>query len=123
MDACKKILLLLLCLTPIIALAQDKQLDSLNKTLKLAKTDSARYVALSGLAGYYGESDRLKTIHYVDQALPIAKRNTKLLDEATLLEFKGYETYHLGNYAEAFGYLHRSVEILEDPGNESNSWG
>jgi two-component system NtrC family sensor kinase len=118
-----KIVLLLLCLIPTLANAQDKQLDSLNNALKLAKTDSAKYMALSNMGGYYSEADRMKAIYYLDQALPIAKRNNKLIDVATTIGYKGYEFYHLGKYAGALDYLEQAIEILENPKNESNSWG
>ena len=117
-----KIVLLLVCLTSALANAQDKQLDSLNNALKLAKTDSAKYVALSYIGGYYAEADRMKAIYYLDKALLVVKRNNKLLDEAITIGFKGYEVYHLGKYAEALNYLEQANEILEDPKNESNSW-
>jgi two-component system NtrC family sensor kinase len=118
-----KIVLLLLCLIPTLANAQDKQLDSLNNALKLANTDSAKYMALSNMGGYYSEADRMKAIYYLDQALSIAKRNNKLIDVATTIGYKGYEFYHLGKYAGALDYLEQAIEILENPKNESNSWG
>jgi two-component system NtrC family sensor kinase len=117
-----KIVLLLLCLTPALANAQDKQLDSLKNALKLAKTDSAKFVTLSYIGGYYAEADRMKAIYYLDRALPFAKRNNKLLDEASAIGYKGYEFYHLGKYAEALDYLEQAKEISENPKNESNSW-
>ena len=115
--------MLLLSLIPALANAQDKVLDSLNSALKLAKTDSAKWKILSYIGAYYGEVDRMKSLYYLNQALPIAKRNNKLLDEATTIDFKGYEVYHLGKYAEALDYMEQANEILDNPENESNSWG
>ena len=118
-----KIVLLLLSLIPALANAQDKVLDSLNNALNLVKTDSAKWKILSYIGAYYGEVDRIKSLYYLNQALPIAKRNNKLLDEATTIDFKGYEVYHLGKYAESLDYLEQANEILENPKSESNSWG
>ena len=80
-------------------------------------------MTLNNIVGYYAEADRIKAIYYLDKALLLAKRNNKLLDVASVIGFKGYEFYHLGKYAEALDYLEQAKEILENPKNESNSWG
>ena len=45
-----------------------------------------------------------------------------MLDEGTMIGYRGYETYHLGKYAEALGYFEQATEILENARNESNAW-
>src|SRR5476651_1196091 len=84
MKICIKIVLLLLI--PALGMAQQSHLDSLKKALHAARTDSARYSRLSDLDDYYSESNRDSALYYVVQALTIAKKNKRLLDEASALD-------------------------------------
>jgi two-component system, NtrC family, sensor kinase len=117
----KFIKILLLLLIPALGMAQQSHLDSLRKALHAARTDSARYLRLGDFDDYYSEVNRDSAIYYADRALSIAKKNGRLLDEAYLLDGKGYELMHLGKYPESLQSFQQALKLAEDPKNE-NSW-
>ena len=97
----KFIKILLLLLIPALGLAQQSHLDSLKKALHAARTDSVRYLRLGDLDDYYAEINRDSALYYSDQALAIAKKNGRTLDEASALDGKAYILMHLGKFPES----------------------
>ena len=96
--------------------------DSLNRALKLAKTDAERYRTLRLLGFYYLESDPEKSLDYWDQGIAVAKKNNKLMDEAYHLAFRGYILMELGKYPESFQCLQLALAESENNTNEVKTW-
>src|SRR5579872_5595546 len=117
----KSIKIVLLLLIPTLGLAQQSHLDSLKKALHAARTDSARYLRLSDLGFDYGEINRDSALYYLDQAIPIAKKNGRTLDEASSLDGKGYILMHLGKFPESLECFQQALKMAEDAKNE-NIW-
>jgi tetratricopeptide (TPR) repeat protein len=120
MKTCIKIVLLLLI--PTLAMAQQSRLDSLRKALRAAQTDSARYLQLGDLLNYYAEVNRDSALYYDGQELSIARKNGQSLDEAVVLDDKGYILMHLGKFPESLVCFQRALKLAEDPASENKSW-
>ena len=118
MKTCIKILLLLLI--SISVNAQQVNPDSLKQALINAFTDSARYNISMSLASYYTEDKRDSALHYVKDALLLAKNNKKKLDEAYSLNMRGYILMHLGKLPESYQCFPEALKIAENPDNENN---
>ncbi|MDP9080407.1 MAG: ATP-binding protein [Bacteroidota bacterium] len=114
--------ILLLLLTPLRTLAQQSKPDSLKQALQIAKTDSARFIALSALSDYYSEDKRELSFNYAEQCQALARKNGKALDEALALDGKGYESMHLNKFPESFKYLQQGLAIASDAKNEGKTW-
>ena len=82
---------LLLLIIPISVNAQQGNPDSLKQALTHAASDSARWVISFNLAYYYSEKDRDSSVYYTETGLQLARQNNKELNEAALLDVKGYE--------------------------------
>ena len=83
--------------------------------LKVAKTDSERYVNNLGLAYYYLETNRDSAIYYIDRCYQIAKTNNKTMNESWALAEKGYELTRLNKYPGALLCLTQALKLAEDP--------
>ena len=112
----------LLVLLPFLATAKVAKSDSLDRSLKYAKTDAERYVTLLKLGFYYLERDPEKSLGYWDQGIAIAKKNDKVMDEAANLAFRGYILMELGKYPESFQCLQLALAEAENKANESKTW-
>ena len=95
---------------------------SLDRVLKLAKTDVERYQTLRLLGFYYLESDPGKSLRYWDEGIAVAKKNNKVMDEAYHLAFRGYILMELGKYPESFECLQLALAESENKANEAKTW-
>jgi len=120
MKTCIRLLLLLIIST--MANAQQGNPDSLKQALKNASSDSARYDIHCKLAIYYQEDKRDSALYYAEEALILAKKNNKKLDEAFALDTKGYILMHLGKLLESYRCYPAALEIAENPKNENKTW-
>ena len=120
MRTCIKILLLLII--SISVNAQQGYPDSLKHALKNASTDSARYSISSTLVSYYIEENRDSALYYIEEALLLAKKNNKQLDEASSFDVKGYILMHLGKLPESYQCFPTALKIAENPENENKTW-
>ena len=120
MRTCIKIALLLII--SISVNAQQGYSDSLKQALKNASADSARYNISMSLAFYYTEDKRDSALHYVKEALLLAKNNKKKLDEASSLNLRGYILMHLGKLPESYQCFPEALKIAENPDNENKIW-
>jgi signal transduction histidine kinase/uncharacterized protein (DUF2164 family) len=120
MKTCIQILLLLII--SISANAQKGYLDSLKQKLKIAFTDSVRYDIQNKIITYYIEDKRDSALYYAEEALLLAKRYNKKLDEASSLDIKGYILMHLGKLSESYRCFLVAQEIAKNPENENKTW-
>ena len=117
--------ILLLLFIPMLSFAQQSQPDTLRKlktALKMARTDSARFLPLDVLGWYYAEINRDTAIYYFDKEAGIARRNNQPLVEATALFGKSYALMHLGKLPASLACAQRALKLAEDPENESKTW-
>ncbi|MGZ3750696.1 MAG: ATP-binding protein [Mucilaginibacter sp.] len=114
--------IIFLLLIPAVGMAQQSRLDSLKKALHAARTDSVRYLRLSDLGDYYAEVNRDSALFYLNASLPIAQKNGRTIDEANVLDSKGYILMHLGKFPESLECFQQAIKLAEDPANENKSW-
>ena len=120
MKTCIKIVALLII--SISVNAQRGYPDSLKQALKNASTDSARYSISNTLVSYYIEDNRDSALYYVEEALLLAQKNNKQLDEASCFDVKGYILMHLGKLPESYQCFPAALKIAENPENEDKTW-
>jgi tetratricopeptide (TPR) repeat protein len=104
------------------SIAQKSKLDSLHTALKSAHTDSARFVHLNDLVGYYIENKWDSSLYYNSRALAIAVKSNKAMDKAITLDTRSYILMHLESYPESLQSLQQALKLAEDPGNENKTW-
>jgi len=119
MKTCTKIVLLLLI--PAFSFAQKSQLDSLHTSFRSARTDSARFSSLSDLTRYYMESKLDSSFYYNTQALALAIKNNKAMEEAQTLDARGYLLMNLYRYPESLQAFQRALKLAEDSENENKN--
>ena len=71
---------------PVVSLSQTP--IALRSELKTARSDSARFVALKGLADHYVDYKVDSALLYLDQAIAIANKNHQWLDVALESDWK-----------------------------------
>ena len=118
----KFIKILLLLIIPVLVNAQQGNPDSLKRELIHATTDSARWVICWNLSFYYGEKYRDSGLYYAETGLHLARQNNKHLNEAALLDFKGYELIRLGQLPESYQCLTQALKIAENANSEHSLW-
>jgi len=117
--------ILLLLFIPTLSFAQQSQPDTLRKlrtALKMARTDSARFLRLDVLGWYYVEINRDTAIYYFDKEAGIAKRHNQPLVEAAALFGKSYALMHLGKLPASLACAQRALKLAEYPENENETW-
>ena len=113
--------LLPLLFLPVFVSSQSLQkLDSLHNALTNAANGSIRMEIYQELHWFYQEVNRDSAIFYCDKALPIAKQLKLRLNEADILDGKGYMFMHLGNYPKSLETFLLALKIAEDPSSERN---
>src|SRR5438045_2532123 len=108
----------LLLLLSASARAQRNVPDSLRQILTNTTEDSVRYNAGWSLYNYYEELNRDSALRYAELILSLAQKNGKKLPEVLALNFKAYQSLHLGRYATSLQCLLQAFKIDEDPKNE-----
>ena len=115
--------ILVLLLFPVLVNGQVNHVrDSLRQALKTATTDSAKYFISEFLGYSYKEDNADSSLKYYHQALLIARKNDRKIDEAFCLSNEGESLADLGRYVESFDVLGEALKIAEDPKTESPSW-
>lgn len=120
MKNCIKILLLVII--PISVNAQQGNIDSLKRALTHAASDSARWVICWDLGFYWGEKDRDSALYYAETGIQLARQNNKQLNEAAMLDLKGYELIRLGRLPESYQCLTQALKIAENANSEHSLW-
>jgi len=114
--------ILITLLIPVLGMAQQQYPDSLKKVLKAAQADSTRYSALNGIGEYYVEIDRDSALYYLNQALAIAKKNDRAINQGATLARIGYVYIFQGKYPESLECFQQSLKLAETPANEKTIW-
>ena len=109
-------------LVPVFSMAQQQYPDSLKRVLKTASTDSTRYSALNGIGEYYAEINGDSSLNYLNQALVVARKNNRDINEAATLGRIGYVLAFKGKYAESLGYFQQALKLAGSPAKEETVW-
>jgi len=112
----------LLLLFPFMVHAQQSYSDSLKLALKEAATDSAKFSIAHDLFTHYQRDNVDSALNYIGQALLIARKNNRKINEADCLQNIGMLLPELGKYAESLEAFQEAFKIAEDPANESLVW-
>jgi signal transduction histidine kinase len=118
----KQIVPILLLLLPVCGFSQQRTIDSLQRLLPTATTDSARYWITFNIGYYYEYTDYDSALHYIDQALLLAQKNGKKINEASVLSDKGFILSRLQRIPESYQATTTALQIAEDPRNELSFW-
>jgi hypothetical protein len=86
----KRIFQILLLLLPVWCPSQQRAIDSLQRLLATATTDSARYQLTSNIAYNYGTTDYDSALYFTNKSWLLAQKNGMKLNEASALASKGY---------------------------------
>jgi signal transduction histidine kinase len=113
---------LLILAIPVVSFSQTHTADSLRRNLKTAKTDSARFVALKGLADHYTYNNVDTALLYLNEAIAVAKKNNQWLDVALEYDWQGNQLLNVRKLPEAFRILQAGITLADDPANEKKTW-
>lgn len=102
--------------------AQQQDAKSLKKQLQEAAIDWVRYHKSMELADFYNEINTDSAMFYAQNAVKIARKNNKRMDEAEALDVKGYNLIALGKYSESLQCFLIAFKIAEDEANENKTW-
>jgi len=116
------LVIVMFALIPALSMAQKSLIDSLHAALKSANTDSARFTRLTDLYSYYVESNRDSALYYNSEAFFITTKNNKAMEQALVLDDKGYILMHLDKYPESLQAFQQALKLAEDPDNENKAW-
>jgi tetratricopeptide (TPR) repeat protein len=114
------VLVLFLCQATLFAQQQDAK--SLKKQLQESVTDSVRYDKSMELVNFYNEINNDSALFYAENAIKIARKNNKKIEEAEALDVKGYNLKDLGKYSESLQCYLLAFKIAEDEANENKTW-
>jgi len=117
-----RIFQLLLLLLPVCCRSQQSTIDSLERLLPTATTDSARFRLTSNIASKYGVTPYDSALYYTNKALFLAQKNGKKINEAEALYRKGFLLNSLQRLTETFQVLTAALQIAEDSRNENSFW-
>jgi two-component system, NtrC family, sensor kinase len=114
--------ILLLLLVPVLGMAQQQYPDSLKRILKNADADSVRYSALNGLGEYYVELNGDSALYYFNQALAIARKNDRGINEGVTLARIGYVLVYKSKYPESLECFQQALKFAQDTVNKKTIW-
>lgn len=125
----KKLAYILLLFCPAFCLAQSK-IDSLQKELKLAVSDTQRIKILMLCATAYGSNEPEKSLEFVNKAdaitnapdYPVDRKEFKKF-KAQVLRGQGVAYYFLGEYNPALDKLHKSLALYQELKNDEGQAG
>ena len=101
----KRIFQILLLLMPLCCYSQQSSVDSLERLLPSAATDSARFHLLCQIGGSYVYINYDSALFYINKSLLLVQKNGKQLNEANVLAFKGWLLDRLQRLTESFQVL------------------
>jgi adenylate cyclase len=120
MNSLLKIVILLLLPFSVPAQSPKNKPDSLHLALKNATNDTMRMNAYDQLHYYYREVNWDSALYYAEIEISIAGKLKLALDEARLLQSKGYVLMKLGNYSRSMEAFLQAIKISENPESEKN---
>ncbi|HWD86833.1 MAG TPA: ATP-binding protein [Mucilaginibacter sp.] len=113
---------LLILAVPLASFSQTRAVHSLRRNLKIAKTDSERFVALKGLVDQYIDVNVDTALLYIDEAISVAKKNQQWLDVAMESDWKANQLMYSRKLPQAYQVLQAAIILAEDPANERKTW-
>jgi tetratricopeptide (TPR) repeat protein len=102
---------LLILSLPMLMNAQQNYSDSLKLALKEATTDSAKFSIAYDLFTHYQNDNVDSALSYIGQALVIARKNNRKINEADCLQNIGMLLPELGKYAESLKLFRRHLKL------------
>ncbi len=118
----KYIKILFLLLIPMLGMAQQQYPDSLKWVLKTAHADSTRYSALNGIGEYYVELNADSALSYLNQALAVAQKNGREINEAATLSRVAYVLVYKGKYPESLACFQKALKFAQDTAIAKTIW-
>jgi two-component system, NtrC family, sensor kinase len=118
----KFIKIFLLLIIPATINAQQSNLDSLKRALTHAASDSAKWVLNFSIAALYEENNSDSTLYYAETSLLLARQNNKDVNEASLLDLKGYELMKLGRLADSYQCFQQALKIADNANGHQSAW-
>jgi signal transduction histidine kinase len=118
----KHICQILLLLLPVCGFSQQRTIDSLQRLLPTATTDSAQFALSIFISNNYQFINYDSALFYADKSLLIAQRNRKELNVGNALSTKGYILSNLQRHTEAFQALTAGLQIAEDSRSKNDFW-
>src|SRR5436190_13973521 len=107
-------------LLSIVALSQDKIIDSLKRSLEKEKTDSSRIELMLGIGEQYRDRKRDTSLWYLQQALELSRRSNYMKGELSANFAIAEILLRSDNYPEA---LQESLHILKLSEESHNTEG
>src|SRR4051812_30575196 len=118
-----RIFQILLLFMPLFCYSQQRTVDSLERLLPSATTDSARFRLLYPIGlNYHYINNYDSALFYYNKSLLLAQKNGKKLNEAEVLAVKGFLLERLQRLPESFKVLTAALQIAEDPRNKNKFW-
>lgn len=108
-------------LLPLVATAQDKIIDSLERVLQQSKDDTAKLVLLNDLCMRYRPVNPKKGIEYGWRAIPLAKKTGRKKIEASIYNNIGNSYNAQASYDSALIYFKRSVDKYLEIGDKKGA--
>ena len=101
---------------PILLMAQSQpsQLDSFQRLLRNAPSDTVRMNIYDQLGWYYAEINRDSALSYFEKELPISRKLKLALYEADALNGMGYAFEQLGNYPKSLESYLEAQKITKE---------
>jgi len=117
-----RIVQLVLLLLPVCCFSQQRTIDSLERLLPTASTDSAGFLLSYNIGNKYIFTDYDSALYYTNKGLLLAQKNGKKLNEAAALNQKGFVLERLQRLTESYQLLTTALQIAEAPRNENSFW-
>ena len=102
------------------AIAQQSEIDSLQKMLGNTQNDTVKLVLFRNIARIYSEMNPDSAFYYAEKSLSLARELNFKLEEGSALREMGYSLLNMGNYPRALQTALSAFAIMEDPKSEQN---
>jgi signal transduction histidine kinase len=113
---------ILILFMPFTAMTQDNKSDSLRQLIREATDDSVKINETANLSILYEEFQRDSAYQVVNEGIDLCIRNNKKLYEARFRILRAYLQLSTGRYAESLQDLLQASSIIQQNGNETNTW-
>ena len=113
-----RIRIFLLLMMPLIAEAQQVNIDSLIREVHITRNDTAKLIMLRAIAREYAEVNPDSAFPYAEKSLQLARQLHLPLDEVGALREMAYSFSNRGNYPRSLQTFLAAMAILNDPESE-----
>ena len=129
MSILKRIIIVLVWMTPAMtnmitgqAARASSEMDQPAAPLSENVSDSLLYRQYISKMVAYEQADIDSVMHYLNEALVVARRNIKRMEELRLLRYAAYNLSNAGRFAESLNHYQLAFELAEDPAIEQHFW-